>query len=165
MTKVLFRQSDQFINPATDSQPLHYHTTTMAPIPSSLVGYRVSWEDIQRYRSLKNLPPHSNRPLIQDLESQIGIPIALVRIEDQGDDGASSLHYICCFADYSSRFYRCEDLLAIPVPPAFLQLSQLIPVEGDLHRLFAPRTVIFSYDQSNKSRVNSRELPIGGEHV
>ncbi|KAF9442576.1 hypothetical protein P691DRAFT_810417 [Macrolepiota fuliginosa MF-IS2] len=133
----------------------------MALLPSSLIGYRISSEAIERYRTLKNLPEYNNRFLVQDLESQVGVPLALVRIEhDEGDD-----HYLCCFVDYSSRPRSPEDLLAIPVPPAFRQLPQLIPVEGDLHRLFAPRARISSYDQSGKTRVNERALPIGGGHV
>jgi hypothetical protein len=138
----------------------------MAPLPSVLVGYRVSPEAIERYRALNNLPEYNNRFLIQDLESKIGAPLALARVEcDEGDGGAASDHYLCCFADYSGRPYNSENLLAIPVPPAFHKLPQLIPVEGDLHRLFAPRAKISSYDQSSKSRVNERALPIGGGHV
>jgi hypothetical protein len=137
----------------------------MAPLPSYLVGYRVSSEAIERYRALKNLPESNNRLLVQDLESKIGVPLALVRVERDEGDGAASDHYLCCFADYSGRSYDSDDLLTIPVPPAFHQLSQLIPVEGDLRRLFAPRTMISSYDQSGKSRVNEQALPIGGGHV
>jgi len=151
-------------DPGNDEVP-GLTTTNMAPIPSSLIGYRVSYEEIERYRALKTLPEYNNRLLIQDLESKIGIPLALVCIDDQGDDGAESCYYLCCFADYSSRPYRCEDLLAVPVPPAFHQLPQLIPVESDLHRLFAPRTMIFSNGQSGKSRVIGQALPIGGGHV
>ncbi|KAH9952427.1 hypothetical protein BC827DRAFT_361009 [Russula dissimulans] len=54
----------------------------------------------------------------------------------------------------AAGYITLEDLLAIPVPPAFRQLPQLMPVEGDLRRLFAPRAMISSYDQSGKSRVN-----------
>jgi len=135
----------------------------MAPLPSTLVGYRVSSEAIERYRALKNLPEYTNRSLLQDLESKVGIPLALVRVERDGE--ATSDHYLCCFADYSGRPYDSEDLLTIPVPPAFHQLPQLISVEGDLRRLFAPRATISSYDQSGKSRVNEQALPIGGGHV
>jgi hypothetical protein len=138
----------------------------MALLPSSLVGYRVSSEAIERYRALKNLPESNNRFLLQDLELKIGVPLALVRVErDRGDGEVVCDHYLCCFVDYSGRPYDSEDLLAIPVPPAFHQLPQLIPVEGDLRRLFAPRAMISSYDQSDKSRVNERALPIGGGHV
>ena len=139
------------------------HTTVMAPLPSSLVGYCVSSEAIERYRALKNLPESNNRFLLQDLESRIGVPLALVRVER--DDEAACDHYLCCFADYSGRVYDSKDLLTIPVPLAFHQLPQLIPVEGDLRRLFAPRTMIWSYDQSGKSRVNERALPIGDGHL
>jgi|SRR6266850_645811 len=50
-----------------------------------------------------------------------------------------------------------------PYHPPFRQLPQLIPAEGDLHRLF--EAMISSYDQSGKSRVNEQALPIGGGHV
>ncbi|KAH9957572.1 hypothetical protein BC827DRAFT_1157189 [Russula dissimulans] len=121
----------------------------MAPLPSSL-----------------DLPEYNNRFLLQDFESNIGIPLALGCVEqDEGDGGAPCDYYLCCFADYSGRLYNSEDLLAIPVPPAFRQLPQLMPVEGDLRRLFAPRAMISSYDQSGKSRVNEWALPIGGGHV
>ena len=138
-------------------------STVMAPLPSSLVGFPVSPEAIDRY---KNLPEYNNRFLLQDLESKIGIPLALVRVErDEWGGGAASDHYLCCFADYSGRLYESKDLSVIPVPPAFHQLAQLIPMEDDLHRLFAPRAMISSYDQSGKSRVNEQALPIGGGHV
>jgi hypothetical protein len=133
----------------------------MAPLPSSLVGYRVTFEAIESYRALKNLPKSNNRLLLQDLETKIGVPLALVRVErDEEDD-----YYVCCFADYSSRPYDAGDLLAVPVPPAFRQLPQIIPVESDLRRLFAPRSMVSSYDPSGKSRVNEQALPIGGGHV
>ena len=73
---------------------------------------------------------------ISDLQSKINVPLALVHVEE--DAGSVSDYYLCCFADCSGRPYEPEDLLAIPVPPAFHQLPQLIPVEGDLQRLFAP---------------------------
>src|SRR5882757_7950635 len=83
----------------------------MAPLPSSLVGYRVTFEAIESYRALKNLPKSNNRLLLQDLETKIGVPLALVRVErDEEDD-----YYVCCFTDYSSRPYDTGDLLAIPV--------------------------------------------------
>ena len=36
------------------------------------------------------------------------------------------------------------------------------PVEGDLHRPFASRTKVSSYDQSGKSRLNQGASPAGG---
>ena len=90
----------------------------------------------------------------------------LVFVEpDEGDEvsGAGLDHYyLCCFADCSGRPYDCKDLLAIPVPPAFHQLRQLIPVEGGVHWLFAPRATFFP---SRKPRLNERGLPIGDGRV
>ncbi|KAF9442319.1 hypothetical protein P691DRAFT_681686 [Macrolepiota fuliginosa MF-IS2] len=118
----------------------------MAPITVSLVGYRVSSEAIERYRTLKDLPKYNHRLLVQDLESQVGVPLALVEVERDEEDDL----YLCCFIDFSSRPYSPEDLLAIPVPPGFRQLPQLIPVEGDLHRLFAPNAYVMYHDRSDK---------------
>jgi len=119
----------------------------MAPLPISLVGYRVSPEAIERYRVQ---PDYNNRFLVQDLESQISVPLTLVLVErDEGDDEVTD-YYFCCFADHSDRPYEPKDLLAVPVPSAFHQLQQLIPVEGDVQRLFAPRARFFSY-HSGKS--------------
>jgi hypothetical protein len=105
-----------------------------------LVGYPVSHEDIERYRTLNNLQ-HNNRILVEHLQSKLNAPLALVRVDT--DAGPTLNHYFCCFADYSDRPYQAEELLAIPVPPGFLQLPQLIPVEGEVQRLFAPRAFIF----------------------
>jgi hypothetical protein len=115
----------------------------MAPLSISLVGYPVSHEAMERYRTLYNLPD-SSRLFVQDLQSKINVPLALIGVEEE-DAGSVSDYYLCCFADCSERPYEPEDLLAIPVPPAFHQLPQLIPVEGDLQRLFAPRA--FSYSR------------------
>lgn len=117
----------------------------MAPLPTFLVGYPVSHEAIERYRTLKNLPRYNNRILVEDLQSKITAPLVLVRVEADDDAGAPSNYYFCCFVDFSDRAYQPEELLAIPVPPAFHQLPQLIPVEGEVRRLFAPRAMIFSY--------------------
>lgn len=97
----------------------------MASLPSCLIGI-ASPRTIERYRALKNLPEYNNRFLLQGLESKIGVPLALVRVEcDEDDGGAASDHYLYCFADYSGRpyAYDSENLLAIPVPPAFHQLA------------------------------------------
>ena len=105
--------------------------------PISLVGYPVSREAIGRYRTLNNVDQYTNRILVEHLQSKLNAPLALVRVDT--DAGKTSNHYFCCFADFSDRAYQPEELLAIPVPPAFHQLSQLIPVEGEVQRLFAPR--------------------------
>src|SRR5258708_34806449 len=99
----------------------------MAPLPSVLVGYRVSSEAIERYRALKNLPESNNRFLLQDLESKLGVPLALVRVDrDEGDGEAACAYYLCCFADDIARPYASADLLTIPVRPPLNQLPQLI---------------------------------------
>ena len=95
----------------------------MAPLPISLVGYLVSYETIERYGALNNLPEYSNRPLVQDLSSKISVPLTLVLVERDEGDGAESDYYFCCFADYSGKSYEPKDLLAIPVPPRILSAS------------------------------------------
>ena len=108
------------------------------------MGYRVSRKSIEGYRVLKDLPQSNKWSILQDLELKIGFPLALVRVEREDNGGAASDYYFCCLADDSGRPYDCGELLAVPVPPAFHQLPQLVPVEGDLHRLFAPRAMIFT---------------------
>jgi hypothetical protein len=115
----------------------------MAPLPICLVGYPVSWESLEQYRILNTLPEYNNRLLVQDLESKINTPVKLVRVDIYNVEETIANHYLCCFADSSGKPYEPEDLLAIPVPLAFNQLPQLIPVEGKLRRLFAPRANAF----------------------
>ena len=118
----------------------------MAPQPIALVGFPVTWETIEQYRVLNNLPKYNNRRPVQDLASKIGIPVTLVRLELDDEDGATPDHCLCCFAesDFSGRPYGVNDMLAIPIPPEFHQLPQVIAVEGDLRRLFAPMANMFS---------------------
>jgi len=49
----------------------------MVPQPIFLVGYRVSREAIDRYRTLRNLPEYNNRILVQDLQSKLNAPLRL----------------------------------------------------------------------------------------
>ncbi|KAF8174411.1 hypothetical protein BJ912DRAFT_909955 [Pholiota molesta] len=134
----------------------------MAPLPSSLVGYRVSPDAIEHYRVQHDLPEYNNRPLLQNLESRVGVPLALVRVEPgDGDAQAATEYYLCCFADYSGKPYDTEALSAIPIPPAFLRLPELIPVEGGVRRLFAPKAMVSSFDREGKSRVKDPPSPIG----
>jgi hypothetical protein len=111
----------------------------MSPLLSTFVGYPVSPEAIKQYREQHNLPEYNNRLLLRDIESKLGVPLTLVRVER--DDTADSDYYFCCFADYSGRQDNTEALNAIPVSPAFLRLHQLVPVAGDVQRMFAPRTM------------------------
>ena len=117
----------------------------MAPVPIALVGFPVTGETIEHYRGQNNLPEYNSRLLVQDLASKIGTPVTLVRLE-LDDDGATPDHFLCCFAesDFTGRPYDVNDMLAIPIPPEFHQLPQVITVEGALRRLFAPRAKAFS---------------------
>jgi hypothetical protein len=87
----------------------------------------------------------------------INLPLVLVCVDKvDGEDQ----HYLCCFADCSGRPYNTEELLAIPVPRAFDQLRELIPL-GDLHWLVEPRATFSSYDRSGDIREDNR---IGAGH-
>ncbi len=120
-------------------KPTHVSQPWPPPILVSFVSYPVSLEAIEQYSERKNLPISSNRRLLQDLESTMDIPLALVCVDEV--DGGDQ-YYLCCFADCSGRPCDTEELLAIPVPRVFRQLHNLIPLEGDLHRLVAPRATI-----------------------
>jgi len=65
----------------------------MAPQPIALVGFPVTWETIEQYRVLNNLPKYNNRRLVQDPASKIGIPVTLVRLELDDEDGATPDHW------------------------------------------------------------------------
>ena len=58
----------------------------------------------------------------------------------------------------TAKVHDSEGLLAIPVLSTPHQVSQLILVEGDLCRLFAPRAMTSSYNQSGKARVDKQML-------
>jgi hypothetical protein len=115
----------------------------MAPIPIFLVGYPVSWESLEQYHILNSLPEYDNRSLVHNLETKINTQVKLVRVDIYNVEETISIHYLCCFADSSGRPYEPQDLLDIPVPLAFNQLPQVIPVEGELRRLFAPKANVF----------------------
>ena len=114
----------------------------MAPIPIALVGYPVSWESLEQYRILNSLPEYDNESLVHNLETKINTPVKLVRVDIYNVETISN-DCLCCFADFSGRPFEPQDLLDIPVPLAFDQLPQHIPVEGELRRLFAPRAHAF----------------------
>ena len=115
----------------------------MAPIPISLVGYPVSWESLEQYRTQNNLPKYNKRLLVEDLETKINTPVKLVCVEIERVEETITDFYLCCFADSSGNPFEPQDLLDIPVPLAFNQLPQHIPVEGEVRRLFAPTAYAF----------------------
>ena len=77
-------------------------------------------------------------------------PISLARLEDS--DGLSRM-FLCCYVDSQTRVYDCEELAAMPVPPQFTRVKELLGIEGDLKRIFGPQGMIFSYDADGKIRM------------
>jgi len=115
----------------------------MVPMPACLIGYRVAHEAIEHYRITEHLP-ESNRRIVEDIGSKIGVQVSLVRVEPDDGDPPSD-YYLCCLAIYRCRPFEPEALLAINIPPAFYKLPEVIVVENnDLQQLFAPRAMIFS---------------------
>lgn len=81
----------------------------------ALVIYRVPLKLSKAIQALKNLPKSSHRLLLQYLETKIGVPLALVRVDRDEEDGEAACdYYFCSFADYSCRPYDIEELLAVP---------------------------------------------------
>jgi len=66
-------------------------------MPIFLVGYPVSREAIDRYRTLRNLPEYNNRILVQDLQSKLNAPLALVRVELDDDDRPARINPRTCW--------------------------------------------------------------------
>jgi len=54
------------------------------------------------------------------------------------------------------RVYDCEELMAVIVPPQFTRLKEILGIDGDLKRVFAPQGTIFSYDVDGKTRVKDQ---------
>ena len=87
-------------------------------MPVVLVGYPVKADAIAQYREQHGVNEYGCRPFVQHLESQLGVPTVLARVEDGDED----TNYICCFADYSGRPYSVDELECVAVPAAFRRL-------------------------------------------
>ena len=124
------------------SQTPCFFLLTMAMIPIVLVGYPISSESLEQYFILNNLPD-DYRSLVANLQTKINTQVKLVSVDIVNVEGTTSNYYLCCFADSSGKPYEAQDLLDIPVPLAFNQLPQVIPVEGELRRMFAPKAFAF----------------------
>jgi len=147
----------------------------MAPLSVSFVGYHTSREALNQYCKQHNISASNNRPLLQHLESDVGVPLTLVSVEhsiagSRGVAGAGNdpgLHnlpnelYISCFTDYNSQHEANVETL---VPPKeFSHLKDVVQVDGDVKRLFAPRAELFSYDAQGRSRITEKGPNIGEE--
>ena len=78
------------------------------------------------------------------------LPLSLDRLEDS--DGLNRI-FLCCYVDFQTRVYDCEELAAMPVPPQFIRVKELLGIEGDLKKVFGPQGMIFSYDADGKIRM------------
>ena len=114
------------------------------------IGYEAAdaLERYQRQHDIEGVP--SFKQLLKYIESEISIPVSLVRLED--DDGLTR-KFLCCYVDTRIRVYDCDELMAVKVPPQFSRVKGLLGIDGDLKRVFTPQGVIFSYDDNGRTRV------------
>lgn len=114
------------------------------------IGYEVAdaLERYQRQHDIEGVP--SYKQLLKYIESEISIPVSLVRLEE--DDGLTR-KFLCCYVDTRIRVYDCDELMAVKVPPQFSRVKEILGIDGDLKRVFTPQGVIFSYDVNGKTRV------------
>ena len=119
------------------------------------IGYEVAdaLERYQRQYSIEGVP--SFKQLLQYVESEASMPISLVRLEDSS--GLTRM-FLCCYVDTRVRIYDFEELMAVIVPPQFTRLKEILGIDGDLKRVFAPQGTIFSYDVDGKTRVKDQCL-------
>ena len=116
------------------------------------VGYEVAADALERYQrehDIEGVP--SYKQLLKYLESETSIPISLARLEDSS--GLSRM-FLCCYVDARIRIYDCEELMAVIVPAQFTRVKEILGIDGDLKRVFAPEGKIFSYDVNGKPRNN-----------
>ena len=68
--------------------------------------------------------------------------------------------FLCCYVDSRIRVFDCEELMAATVPPQFTPVGEVLGIDGDLKRVFAPQGMIFSYDVNGGTRVKEYGLVI-----
>jgi len=119
------------------------------------VGYEVAdaLERYQRQHHIAGVP--SFKQLLRYVESEISMPISLARLEDSS--GLTRM-FLCCYVDTHIRVYDCEELMAVIVPPQFTRVKEMLGIDGNLKRVFAPQGTIFSYDGNGKTRVKEQCL-------
>ena len=114
------------------------------------IGYEVA-DALERYQREHDIAGvQSFKQLLQYIESEISIPISLARLED--DSGLTRM-FLCCYVDTRIRVCDCEELMAVTVPPQFMRVKEILGIDGDLKRVFAPQGMIFSYDVNGRTRV------------
>jgi len=119
------------------------------------VGYEVG-DALERYQCqhhISGVP--SFKQLLQYVESEISMPISLARLEDSSN---LTRMFLCCYVDTRIKVYDCEELMAVMVPPQFTRVKEILGIDGDLKRVFAPQGMIFSYDGNGRTRVKEQCL-------
>jgi hypothetical protein len=119
------------------------------------VGYEVA-DALERYQGqhqISGVP--SFKQLLRYVESEISMPVSLARLEDAS--GLTRM-FLCCYVDTHIRVYDCQELMAVIVPLQFTRVKELLGIDGDLKRLFAPQGTIFSYDVNGRTRVKEECL-------
>jgi hypothetical protein len=113
------------------------------------VGYEVT-DALEKYQHQHHIAGVSSfKQLLQYVESEICMHISLARLEDS--TGLSRL-FLCCYFDTHIRVYDCEELMAVTVPPQFTRVKEMLGIDGELKRVFAPQGTIFSYDVNGRMR-------------
>ena len=119
------------------------------------VGYEVgdALEKYQRQHHITGLL--SIKQFLRYVEAEISMPISLARLED--DFGLSRM-FLCCYVDTHIRVYDCEELMGVIVPPQFTRVKEILGIDGDLKRVFAPQGMILSYDVNGRTRMRGECL-------
>ena len=123
----------------------------MGGLSVAVVGYDAT-DALANYLHEHDLPAgtSSYKPLLQRLETETSTPIFLTNLEDVG--GLSRV-FLCFYVDYAIRVYDCAELMAVTVPPQFTRVKELLSIEGELRRVFAPQAHIFSWDSMGQKRL------------
>jgi len=120
----------------------------MGGFPIVAVGYEVAVEALERCQHQRHIA--GVKQLLQYVESEISMPISLAILEDTA--GLSRM-FLCCYVDTHTRVYSCEELMAVTVPPQFARAKEILGIDGNLKRVFAPKGTIISYDVNGRTRV------------
>jgi hypothetical protein len=123
----------------------------MGGLSAAIIGYDAT-DALANYLRQHDLPAgnSSYKPLLHRLENETSTPIFLASLEDVGD---APRVFLCFYVDYMINVYDCAELMAVAVPTQFERVKDLLGIEGDLRRVFAPRGHIFSWDSKGRKRL------------
>ena len=111
----------------------------------AVVGYDAT-DAFENYLREHDLPA-GTKALLRRLEAETSTPIFLAILEDVG--GVSRV-FLCY---YAIKVYDCAELTAVTMPTQFERVKDLLSIEGDLRKVFAPRAHIFSWDNKGRKRL------------